>query len=509
MANVIREFEIGDFLTKEFKEKSTKEAAKKTNGIIPYETMQETYKPLVAELKKQMGNAKTQEEFDNVIDNFGKEQESKLQGQLTQSLEKLKKVNDNIEELQKVNSFSEITPEISAKLDDEDKKKVTKMQGIETLIKEDVLKDMPLRPSTYTLDSNVGDMGKFAKETDILEIIRDDKEYEGHNISERIKNNPKLNENYEIHRMDNTPIEYKVKGEVETDKFGNPINDGKQSEETKVVTRQPALLVKEAVLGEVLDKIASQNKEELDRNKELKKAKEGKEANPKDLTFKPHERVKNLLSKDIESKLYKQNNAINYGKHIQEKISELMPSKEELTTMASRNFENAAKVASLNPKSLLKDKQEENFTFVGMMFRETPSSIREIPDKLVTDSTVIPRIIDERLGKGDYKDSTYKITSPTRIAELQRHIDYLEALKNGNKEEFLEKEKEEFKKRIGKAGKTTAKSDKSGIEEASEATKNDEQKSKTTVPSVEEPTDGKTTDGKEEKTKEPDDEFPF
>ena len=64
MANTIREFEIGDFLTKEFKEKSTKEASKKTNGIIPYETMQEVYKPLVVELKKQMGNAKTQEEFD-------------------------------------------------------------------------------------------------------------------------------------------------------------------------------------------------------------------------------------------------------------------------------------------------------------------------------------------------------------------------------------------------------------------------------------------------------------
>lgn len=294
MANTIREFEIGDFLTKEFKEKSTKEASKKTNGIIPYETMQEVYKPLVVELKKQMGNAKTQEEFDNVIDNFGKDQEKKLQGQLTQSLEKLKKVNDNVEELQKVNSFSEITSEIAAKLDDEDKKKVTKMQGIETLIKEDVLKDMPLRPSTYTLDSNVGDMGKFSKETDILEIIRDDKEYEGHNISERIKNNAKLNETYEMHRMDNSPIEYKVKGEIQTDKFGNPIDNGKQAEETKVVTRQPALLVKEAVLGEVLNKIDSQNKEELDRNKELKKAKEGKEANPKDLSFKPHERVKNL-----------------------------------------------------------------------------------------------------------------------------------------------------------------------------------------------------------------------
>jgi len=90
-------------------------------------------------------------------------------------------------------------------------------------------------------------------------------------------------------------------------------------------------------------------------------------------------------------------------------------------------------------KRVEKDKQEENFTFVGMMFRETPSSIREIPDKLVIDSTVIPKIIDERLGRGDYADSTYKITSPTRIAELQRHIDYLEAVKSGNKEEFLEK----------------------------------------------------------------------
>ena len=150
----------------------------------------------------------------------------------------------------------------------------------------------------------------------------------------------------------------------------------------------------------------------------------------------------------------------------------------------------------------MKDKQEENFSFVGSMFRQNPSAIRDIPDDLVKSNTIIQKIADEKLGKGDTK-SNYALKNANKINEVHRQLDYIEAVKNGTKEEFLEKEREDFKKSLGKS---TTKSDKSAIEDAKTAT----QAEKTTVsePKKEEV---KNEEPKKNEVNEPkkEDEFPF
>ena len=516
MPKEIREFKIGDFLTEEFKNSTTKQGAKEENGVIDYDTIQKHYKPAVVELKAEMGKAKTQEEFDNIVENFGKDYEEKLSKKVSDSLNKLKKVNDNLPELAEVNSFSEIKPETISKLDDEDKKKVTEMQGVEKLIKEDLMKDIALRPSTYSFDKNVGDMGEFSREKDIISLVAG-----GTNelsMAEKIKNNKTLNENYDLQQINGTPIQYTVEKDLPTDDTGRPIQGAVAETETKNVSTNPASVIKEQVLGELLSKAKEQEKELLDLNTAKK---QGIKDKNETVSYDGLSDVKLLLAKDekfenafkyrakehnVEG--FDKEKAGAFAKHFKEQVAELMPSKEDLTTKSVRNFENSAKIASYNPQDLLKDKQEESFTFVGAMFRENPSSIRDIPDDLVKQNTVIQKIADEKLGKStDPNKSKYALQSPTKIAEVNRQLDYIEAVKNGTKDEYVAKEKEEFKASLGKGNKKEEKSDKTGIEEAKTATqseKSEVKKDEAVETKKEEPTEVQKNEPAKGK-----DEFPF
>lgn len=481
MSKTIKEFKLGDFLETKFKESTDKKGAKEENGVIDYETVQKHYVPAVVELKKEMGKASTQEQFDDIVENFGKNYEAKLQKTVDDSLAKLKKVNDNIPELAEVKTFTEIPADTVAKLDDEDKKKVADMQGVEKLIKEDLMKDIALRPSTYSFDKNVGDMGKFSREKDVVSLIAGNSSELS--MGEKIKNNKTLNENYELSQIDGTPIQYAVEKQVATDENGRPIAGAVAEKEFKNITANPASIIKEQVLGELFKEAKAQEQELLDFNMAKKDGTKPKDAT---VSYDGLSDVKLLLGKDekfenafkyrakehnVEG--FDKEKASTFAKKFKEEVADLMPSKDELSTKGVRNFENSAKIASYNPKDLLKDKQEENFSFVGSMFRQNPSAIRDIPDDLVKSNTIIQKIADEKLGKGDTK-SNYALKNANKINEVHRQLDYIEAVKNGTKEEFLEKEREDFKKSLGKS---TTKSDKSAIEDAKTAT----QAEKTTV----------------------------
>ena len=114
-AKIIRDFEVFDFADstnqakqiENYNKLSAEEKSKKRkpelSGILEKDIIDTQYKPILAEFKKALSEVKTQEEFDNVIENFGKEKVEKLKEEVNTSLKDVKNMAENLKDK---NSFS-------------------------------------------------------------------------------------------------------------------------------------------------------------------------------------------------------------------------------------------------------------------------------------------------------------------------------------------------------------------------------------------------------------------
>lgn len=469
----IKDFTLGDFLNsageKDVKENGGAKRDKEGNKVALYKSeiadkdvIVDLYVPMVAKFKSELGKATTQEEFNDVIDNFGKREIENITKEKNEILDEL-----NEKTGKEYKSFKEIPESDIDEFSTRVKKTYEEGNQIEKLLEIDNLDKIALRPSTYAFTKNT-DTGKMYD--NILETLSET------NIAKFIDNNETLKQKVVILDKDGevkNQVVYKMvekenKGEtkeVETDGKQSRMSQLKgSSNKESVQVEQPHLHniadnLKVAILNEVSDLKDNQTKEIISMRK----------GEIEEISFDPIESVNLVLSKDFD-KRYKvkgENGEVdeektNLGKEvikdIQNNVSALFPKIDETNALEVLP---SAKIASINP-SLLKEKQEINSAFAGEMVKNNLSVVRELPDKVVAYKSVT-LAIESKINNTKTSQSTKEFA--------KKQLEYVDAVKSGKKDEFLAKEKAEREEKNEKA-------EKNSVEEATENQKKSEKEVK-------------------------------
>ena len=441
-AKIIRDFEVFDFADstnqakqiENYNKLSAEDKAKKRkpelSGILEKDIIDTQYKPILAEFKKALSEVKTQEEFDNVIENFGKEKVEKLKEEVNTSLKDVKNMAENLKDK---NSFSEITKEDLANNNSAIKMIVEANQKVENLINNGDIENIAYKPSTYDYVDNVGEVGSLGQ-GDILKKLKTTP------IGEFIQNSKAL---------DKEIVKSNVDGSLKTHNYYKNVevvnDNGEKKNENIYVKNNHFVYIKDvakgAVLKELNNVLQKQTKEIIDLQKEGK--------NPaKNKSFSNLDDVKVLLGKTAMNYVQEDNEL---GKELvtqfQKNIAGLMP--EKVSNENFNNVKDTAKFASYNPMGYLKNEQYLDYNYTKEMVTANAGVIRSLPDKVVKYKSVSD-VLNKKI------DTAVKEKKDTKFLDSLK--EYVEAVKDNKKDEFLAKEKAEREaKKVEKNNNATQK----------------------------------------------------
>ena len=469
----LRDFTLGDFLTdenvKKVKESSTAKTDKDGNKIALYqsglasrEAIQEIYVPMVANFKNALGKANTQEEFDEVVNNFANNEIEKLKADQKEMSEDFTKKTGK--------QFEEVT--------EDDLKKINEVLNIENLDK------LALRPSTYAFTDNTAS-GK------ILENVVEDLKKK--DIGKFIENNETLNQKVTLIDKD---------GKVKEHAF-NQYQKGEPITKVEPNVHDMKDKIKLSVLKELDDTMFSQKNTQIRYNSDVK-------TNPD--TPKPDFTETEYAIKLIDEKFVKKYEVKNdngevdkektenfkeLAKNFQEHTGNLFP---KITDENSSEISKFGRIAGYNP-SILKGEQEKNTYFVKEMVKEVSKVVRDLPDDIVKNYKSVTNALDEKIKSDKTSESTKEFA--------KKQLEYVNAVKSGKKEEFLAKEKAEWEEKSGKSEKNSVEDAKANQEKSEKEAK--EEKTKVEVEEKTKKEEPTFEDFEEEVNVEEisDDEFPF
>lgn len=483
----LRDFTLGDFLTdenvKKVKESSTAKTDKDGNKIALYqsglasrEAIQEIYVPMVANFKNALGKANTQEEFDEVVNNFTNNEIEKLKADQKEMSEDFTKKTGK--------QFDEVTEDdfkgfsSKAKKDYGELKKINEVLNIENLDK------LPLRPSTYAFTDNTAS-GK------ILENAVEDLQKK--DIGKFIENNETLSQKVTLLDKD---------GKVKEHAF-NQYQKGEQITKVEPNVHDMKDKVKLSVLKELDNAMFSQKNTLIRYNSDVK---ENPDTPKPDFTETGY--AINLINEKFVNKYETKNDNGEVDKEKTESFKELAKNFQEhtgnlfpkITDENSSEITKYGRVAGYNP-SILKGGQEKNTYFVKEMVKEVSKVVRDLPDDIVKNYKSVTNALEEKIKSEKTSESTKEFA--------KKQLEYVNAVKGGKKEEFLAKEKAEWEEKSGKSEKNSIE-DAKGNQEKSEKEIEDQKKEEKTS------SDKSKTDYEEEYPEYEDDtpvieddEFPF
>lgn len=483
----LRDFTLGDFLTdenvKKVKESSTAKTDKDGNKIALYqsglasrEAIQEIYVPMVANFKNALGKANTQEEFDEVVNNFTNNEIEKLKADQKEMSEDFTKKTGK--------QFDEVTEDdfkgfsSKAKKDYGELKKINEVLNIENLDK------LPLRPSTYAFTDNTAS-GK------ILENAVEDLQKK--DIGKFIENNETLSQKVTLLDKD---------GKVKEHAF-NQYQKGEQITRIEPNVHDMKDKVKLSVLKELDNAMFSQKNTLIRYNSDVK---ENPDTPKPDFTETEYA-IKLLDEKFVKKYEVKNDNGEvdkektenfkELAKNFQEHAGKLFP---KITDENSSEVSKYGRVAGYNP-SILKDGQEKNTYFVKEMVKEVSKVVRDLPDDIVKNYKSVTNALEEKIKSDKTSESTKEFA--------KKQLEYVNAVKSGKKEEFLAKEKAEWEEKSGKSEKNSIEDAKANQEKSEKEIEDQKKEEKTS-------SDKSKTDYEEEYPEYEDDtpvieddEFPF
>jgi hypothetical protein len=483
----LRDFTLGDFLTdenvKKVKESSTAKTDKDGNKIALYqsglasrEAIQEIYVPMVANFKNALGKANTQEEFDEVVNNFTNNEIEKLKADQKEMSEDFTKKTGK--------QFDEVTEDdfkgfsSKAKKDYGELKKINEVLNIENLDK------LPLRPSTYAFTDNTAS-GK------ILENAVEDLQKK--DIGKFIENNETLSQKVTLLDKD---------GKVKEHAF-NQYQKGEQITRIEPNVHDMKDKVKLSVLKELDNAMFSQKNTLIRYNSDVK---ENPDTPKPDFTETEYA-IKLLDEKFVKKYEVKNDNGEvdkektenfkELAKNFQEHAGKLFP---KITDENSSEVSKYGRVAGYNP-SILKDGQEKNTYFVKEMVKEVSKVVRDLPDDIVKNYKSVTNALEEKIKSDKASESTKEFA--------KKQLEYVNAVKSGKKEEFLAKEKAEWEEKSGKSEKNSIEDAKANQEKSEKEIEDQKKEEKTS-------SDKSKTDYEEEYPEYEDDtpvieddEFPF
>lgn len=483
----LRDFTLGDFLTdenvKKVKESSTAKTDKDGNKIALYqsglasrEAIQEIYVPMVANFKEALGKANTQEEFDEVVNNFTNNEIEKLKAdQKEMSEDFTKKTGKQFDEVTEddLKGFSS-----KAKKDYGELKKINEVLNIENLDK------LPLRPSTYAFSDNTAS-GK------ILENAVEDLQKK--DIGKFIENNETLSQKVTL--LDKN-------GKVKEHAF-NQYQKGEKITKVEPNVHDMKDKLKLSVLKELDNAMFSQKNTLIRYNSDVK---ENPDTPKPDFTETGY--AINLINEKFVNKYEAKNDNGEVDKEKTESFKELAKNFQEhtgnlfpkITDENSSEVSKYGRIAGYNP-SILKGEQEKNTFFVKEMVKEVSKVVRDLPDDIVKNYKSVTNALEEKIKSEKTSESTKEFA--------KKQLEYVNAVKGGKKEEFLAKEKAEWEEKSGKSEKNSIE-DAKGNQEKSEK-EIEEQKKEEKISSDKSKTDFED-DYSEYEDDTPvidDDEFPF
>ena len=483
----LRDFTLGDFLTdenvKKVKESSTAKTDKDGNKIALYqsglasrEAIQEIYVPMVANFKNALGKANTQEEFDEVVNNFTNNEIEKLKADQKEMSEDFTKKTGK--------QFDEVTEDdfkgfsSKAKKDYGELKKINEVLNIENLDK------LPLRPSTYAFTDNTAS-GK------ILENAVEDLQKK--DIGKFIENNETLSQKVTLLDKD---------GKVKEHAF-NQYQKGEQITKVEPNVHDMKDKVKLSVLKELDNAMFSQKNTLIRYNSDVK---ENPDTPKPDFTETGY--AINLINEKFVNKYEAKNDNGEVDKEKTESFKELAKNFQEhtgnlfpkITDENSSEITKYGRVAGYNP-SILKGGQEKNTYFVKEMVKEVSKVVRDLPDDIVKNYKSVTNALEEKIKSEKTSESTKEFA--------KKQLEYVNAVKGGKKEEFLAKEKAEWEEKSGKSEKNSIEDAKGNQEKSEKEIENQKKEEKTS-------SDKSKTDYEEEYPEYEDDtpvieddEFPF
>lgn len=482
----LRDFTLGDFLTdenvKKVKESSTAKTDKDGNKIALYqsglasrEAIQEIYVPMVANFKEALGKANTQEEFDEVVNNFTNNEIEKLKAdQKEMSEDFTKKTGKQFDEVTEddLKGFSS-----KAKKDYGELKKINEVLNIENLDK------LPLRPSTYAFSDNTAS-GK------ILENAVEDLQKK--DIGKFIENNETLSQKVTL--LDKN-------GKVKEHAF-NQYQKGEKITKVEPNVHDMKDKLKLSVLKELDNAMFSQKNTLIRYNSDVK---ENPDTPKPDFTETGY--AINLINEKFVNKYEAKNDNGEVDKEKTESFKELAKNFQEhtgnlfpkITDENSSEVSKYGRIAGYNP-SILKGEQEKNTFFVKEMVKEVSKVVRDLPDDIVKNYKSVTNALEEKIKSEKTSESTKEFA--------KKQLEYVNAVKGGKKEEFLAKEKAEWEEKSGNSEKNSIE-DAKGNQEKSEK-EIEEQKKEEKTSSDKSKTEYEDDYSEyEDDTPVIDDEFPF
>ena len=483
----LRDFTLGDFLTdenvKKVKESSTAKTDKDGNKIALYqsglasrEAIQEIYVPMVANFKEALGKANTQEEFDEVVNNFTNNEIEKLKAdQKEMSEDFTKKTGKQFDEVTEddLKGFSS-----KAKKDYGELKKINEVLNIENLDK------LPLRPSTYAFSDNTAS-GK------ILENAVEDLQKK--DIGKFIENNETLSQKVTL--LDKN-------GKVKEHAF-NQYQKGEKITKVEPNVHDMKDKLKLSVLKELDNAMFSQKNTLIRYNSDVK---ENPDTPKPDFTETGY--AINLINEKFVNKYEAKNDNGEVdkektesfkesAKNFQEHTGNLFP---KITDENSSEVSKYGRIAGYNP-SILKGEQEKNTFFVKEMVKEVSKVVRDLPDDIVKNYKSVTNALEEKIKSEKTSESTKEFA--------KKQLEYVNAVKGGKKEEFLAKEKAEWEEKSGKSEKNSIEDAKGNQEKSEKEIEEQKKEEKTSSDKSKTEYEDDYSEYEDDTPVIDDDEFPF
>lgn len=483
----LRDFTLGDFLTdenvKKVKESSTAKTDKDGNKIALYqsglasrEAIQEIYVPMVANFKEALGKANTQEEFDEVVNNFTNNEIEKLKAdQKEMSEDFTKKTGKQFDEVTEddLKGFSS-----KAKKDYGELKKINEVLNIENLDK------LPLRPSTYAFSDNTAS-GK------ILENAVEDLQKK--DIGKFIENNETLSQKVTL--LDKN-------GKVKEHAF-NQYQKGEKITKVEPNVHDMKDKLKLSVLKELDNAMFSQKNTLIRYNSDVK---ENPDTPKPDFTETGY--AINLINEKFVNKYEAKNDNGEVDKEKTESFKELAKNFQEhtgnlfpkITDENSSEVSKYGRIAGYNP-SILKGEQEKNTFFVKEMVKEVSKVVRDLPDDIVKNYKSVTNALEEKIKSEKTSESTKEFA--------KKQLEYVNAVKGGKKEEFLAKEKAEWEEKSGKSEKNSIEDAKGNQEKSEKEIEEQKKEEKTSSDKSKTEYEDDYSEYEDDTPVIDDDEFPF
>ena len=483
----LRDFTLGDFLTdenvKKVKESSTAKTDKDGNKIALYqsglasrEAIQEIYVPMVANFKEALGKANTQEEFNEVVNNFTNNEIEKLKAdQKEMSEDFTKKTGKQFDEVTEddLKGFSS-----KAKKDYGELKKINEVLNIENLDK------LPLRPSTYAFSDNTAS-GK------ILENAVEDLQKK--DIGKFIENNETLSQKVTL--LDKN-------GKVKEHAF-NQYQKGEKITKVEPNVHDMKDKLKLSVLKELDNAMFSQKNTLIRYNSDVK---ENPDTPKPDFTETGY--AINLINEKFVNKYEAKNDNGEVDKEKTESFKELAKNFQEhtgnlfpkITDENSSEVSKYGRIAGYNP-SILKGEQEKNTFFVKEMVKEVSKVVRDLPDDIVKNYKSVTNALEEKIKSEKTSESTKEFA--------KKQLEYVNAVKGGKKEEFLAKEKAEWEEKSGKSEKNSIEDAKGNQEKSEKEIEEQKKEEKTSSDKSKTEYEDDYSEYEDDTPVIDDDEFPF